>query len=313
LENVRYARQDATDEDVFEACRAASIHDKILTFPDGYKTKVGERGVKLSGGELQRVSIARVFLKNPKIVLLDEATSAIDSATESAIQESFRKLSRGRTTFIIAHRLSTIMDADCILVVDKGMVVERGTHQELLDLNGNYVNLWNKQSSKKNESGGSSVTAAGEHEVLILDLPTSSSSPIATPSESRTDGLSLLDRENDFIDQIDGHSGSKQMKGSNPKRNTSGKASSITSCFKGDKKNQSDNDADDENGADSAADAPLQLISPRPTDAVLEAAVDPSKLKRALSKGKGKQADGAQKTGGSSTEKKPDDGTPKGG
>ncbi|OCL06197.1 putative ABC transporter, partial [Glonium stellatum] len=148
LENVRYARLGASDDEVHEACKAASIHDKILTFPDGYKTKVGERGVKLSGGELQRVSIARVFLKNPQIVLLDEATSAVDSSTEAQIQESFKKLSAGRTTFIIAHRLSTIMEADRILVVDNGEVVERGTHQELLERGGRYVELWTKQSSK---------------------------------------------------------------------------------------------------------------------------------------------------------------------
>lgn len=108
MENVRYARLDATDEEVKDACRAAAIHDKIDTFPDGYKSTVGERGVKLSGGELQRVAIARAILRQPKIVLLDEATSMIDAETEATIQQAFRRLTAGRTTFIIAHRLSTI-------------------------------------------------------------------------------------------------------------------------------------------------------------------------------------------------------------
>ncbi len=152
LENVRYARLDATDEEVYEACKAAYIHETIMTFPDGYKTKVGERGVKLSGGELQRVSIARVFLKKPRIVILDEATSAVDPSTEAQIQESFKKLSAGRTTFIVAHRLSTIMDADCILVVDNGEIIERGTHQELLHRDGRYTNLWVRLDPKRSSS-----------------------------------------------------------------------------------------------------------------------------------------------------------------
>ncbi|KAF2085032.1 ATP-binding cassette-type vacuolar membrane transporter-like protein Hmt1, partial [Saccharata proteae CBS 121410] len=147
MENIRYARLDASDEEVHEACRAAAVHDKILTFPDGYSTKVGERGVKLSGGELQRVAIARVLLKNPQLVLLDEATSAVDSATEIQIQEAFKRLSKGRTTFIIAHRLSTIMDADLILVIENGQIIERGTQQELLGMGGKYVDLWTKQTS----------------------------------------------------------------------------------------------------------------------------------------------------------------------
>ncbi|KAF2803840.1 uncharacterized protein BDZ99DRAFT_467954 [Mytilinidion resinicola] len=300
LENVRYARLDATDEEVYEACKAASIHEKILTFPDGYKTKVGERGVKLSGGELQRVSIARVFLKNPKIVLLDEATSAIDSSTESQIQESFRKLSTGRTTFIIAHRLSTIMDADCILVVDKGEIVERGTHQELLDLGGNYVNLWNKQSAKKNKSGGSSVTEAGEQEVLIPDLLESTLPPQAATLDGVTDGSSLLDQDvNECIDQLDGHSGSKQMLGSNPRHKTE-KPSSIKSCFKDDELS-SDDDADDETGAAGDAailNAPLTELTPRPTETAL-----PSIAK--VSKGKGKKVESAERKDGPSADKKP--------
>ncbi|KAL6709915.1 hypothetical protein ACN47E_000700 [Coniothyrium glycines] len=147
-QNIRYANLDATDAQIEDACRAAAIHDDIVGFPDGYNSKVGERGVRLSGGQLQRIAIARVLLKNPKIVLLDEATSAIDSAIEAQIQQAFRKLSQGRTTFVIAHRLSTIVEADQILVVEKGKIIERGTHQELRDImGGKYQELWSKQTA----------------------------------------------------------------------------------------------------------------------------------------------------------------------
>lgn len=146
LENVRYGRLEASDEEVYQACRAAAIHDRIISFPDGYNTKVGERGVKVSGGELQRIAIARVILKNPQIVLLDEATSALDTHTESKIQEALRNLTAGRTTIVIAHRLSTVTSADQILVVDKGRIVERGSHSELLQMGGRYVGLWEKQT-----------------------------------------------------------------------------------------------------------------------------------------------------------------------
>ncbi|CAD0108296.1 unnamed protein product, partial [Aureobasidium uvarum] len=149
MENVRYARMEATDEEVKEACRAAAVHDRIISFPDGYKSTVGERGVKLSGGELQRIAIARAILRNPHIVLLDEATSMVDAETEAVIQEAFKRLSRGRTTFVVAHRLSTIQDADLILVVQSGQIVERGTHEQLYNLNGKYTRLWSKQLSKQ--------------------------------------------------------------------------------------------------------------------------------------------------------------------
>ncbi|EUC27158.1 hypothetical protein COCCADRAFT_31288 [Bipolaris zeicola 26-R-13] len=144
-QNIRYSKLDATDAEIEDACRAAAIHDDIVSFPDGYNSKVGERGVRLSGGQLQRIAIARVLLKNPKIVLLDEATSAIDSSTEAHIQEALRKLTQGRTTFVIAHRLSTIVNADQILVMNKGEIVERGTHQELLrNAGGEYTKLWRR-------------------------------------------------------------------------------------------------------------------------------------------------------------------------
>ncbi|KAH7406500.1 hypothetical protein DE146DRAFT_395126 [Phaeosphaeria sp. MPI-PUGE-AT-0046c] len=143
--NLKYANPEATDEQVYDACRAASIHDKILTFPDKYETKVGERGLRLSGGEKQRVAIARTILKNPRIIMLDEATAALDTETEQHIQEAFTKLAQGRTMLIIAHRLSTITHADQILVLHRGKVQERGTHEELLERNGHYAAMWKKQ------------------------------------------------------------------------------------------------------------------------------------------------------------------------
>ncbi|KAJ4351850.1 ATP-binding cassette-type vacuolar membrane transporter Hmt1 [Didymosphaeria variabile] len=143
--NLKYANQDATNEEVYAACRAASIHDKIMSFPDQYDTKVGERGLRLSGGEKQRVAIARTILKNPRIIMLDEATAALDTETEQHIQEAFTTLAQGRTMLIIAHRLSTITHADQILVLHKGKVAERGTHEELLEKNGHYAAMWKKQ------------------------------------------------------------------------------------------------------------------------------------------------------------------------
>ncbi|KAL9124590.1 MAG: hypothetical protein Q9217_006095 [Psora testacea] len=143
--NLKYANQKATEEDVYEACRAASIHDQIMKFPDGYNSRVGERGLKLSGGEKQRVAIARTILKDPRIILLDEATAALDSETEQHIQNALVKLSQGRTSLVIAHRLSTITSADQILVLHQGKVAESGTHEELLALNGRYATMWNRQ------------------------------------------------------------------------------------------------------------------------------------------------------------------------
>ena len=143
--NLKYANPDATDEDVYAACRAASIHDKILHFADGYQARVGERGLKLSGGEKQRVAIARAILKEPRIILLDEATAALDTDTEEHIQEYLEKLSRGRTTLVIAHRLSTITTADQIIVLHQGQVVEVGNHESLLAAKDKYASMWKKQ------------------------------------------------------------------------------------------------------------------------------------------------------------------------
>ncbi len=143
--NIAYGRPEATFEEVIEAARLAQIHDFIASIPSGYDTLVGERGLKLSGGEKQRVAIARTILKNPPILLLDEATSALDTHTEQEIQESLNEISRNRTTLIIAHRLSTVVHADEILVLDGGRITERGRHQELLDMNGSYAAMWNRQ------------------------------------------------------------------------------------------------------------------------------------------------------------------------
>ena len=142
LYNIRYGRTDASDEEVIAAARAASLHDFVSRLPDGYATRVGERGLKLSGGEKQRVAIARALLKNPPILIFDEASSALDSATEKAIQAQLELAARGRTTLVIAHRLSTIMNADRILVMDGGRIVESGTHAELVAKNGKYANMW---------------------------------------------------------------------------------------------------------------------------------------------------------------------------
>lgn len=147
MENILYARPDATEVDAITACKAARIHDQIMSFPGSYQSKIGERGVRLSGGELQRLAIARVILRQPRIVVLDEATSAVDSETEASVQEAIRDLSAGRTVFMVAHRLSTVVRADVILVIDKGMVVEKGSHQELLSKGGKYSRLWTMQTA----------------------------------------------------------------------------------------------------------------------------------------------------------------------
>jgi ABC-type transport system involved in Fe-S cluster assembly fused permease/ATPase subunit len=143
--NIRYGRWDATDAEIEEAARLAQIDDFIRMAPDGYETEVGERGLKLSGGEKQRVAIARTILKGPPILLLDEATSALDSHTEKEIQDALDRVSRGRTTLVIAHRLSTIVGADEIIVLDQGVIAERGTHHQLLLKNGLYASMWNRQ------------------------------------------------------------------------------------------------------------------------------------------------------------------------
>jgi ATP-binding cassette, subfamily B, heavy metal transporter len=147
--NIAYGRDDATQDEVVAAARAARIHDFVETLPDGYDTMVGERGLKLSGGEKQRVAIARTILKDPPILILDEATSALDTGTEAEIQAELRRLGRGRTVLMIAHRLSTVVDADEIVVLEDGRVAERGSHERLLALGGRYAQLWNRQMAEE--------------------------------------------------------------------------------------------------------------------------------------------------------------------
>ena len=144
-DNILYGRLDATDEEVIEAAKKASIHDYIMSLPNGYDTQIGERGVRLSGGQKQRLSIARVFLKNPPILILDEATSALANPTEILIQKALDSLCEGRTTLIVAHRLSTVKSADKIAVIDDGKIKEYGTHEELLSENGLYSELYKLQ------------------------------------------------------------------------------------------------------------------------------------------------------------------------
>ncbi|MHC5349897.1 ABCB family ABC transporter ATP-binding protein/permease [Metapseudomonas furukawaii] len=151
--NISYGRPDASREEVEAAARAAHIHDFILRLPDGYETQVGERGLKLSGGEKQRVAIARALLKNPAILIFDEATSALDSKSEKAIQTALDRIQEGRTTLVIAHRLSTVMDADQILVLDAGRVIEKGTHRELLEAGGTYAQMWTLQQQEPDVQG----------------------------------------------------------------------------------------------------------------------------------------------------------------
>jgi subfamily B ATP-binding cassette protein MsbA len=144
-ENVAFSRPDAAEADVLEACRIARVDEFATAFPEGYETVVGERGVKLSGGQRQRVSIARAILADPRILILDEATSSLDSESEALIQEGLSFLMRGRTTFVIAHRLSTIRRADQILVVEGGRIVERGTHASLYAGRGRYREMYDRQ------------------------------------------------------------------------------------------------------------------------------------------------------------------------
>jgi len=146
--NIAYARPQATREEVFAAATLANIHHFIETLPKGYETVVGERGLKLSGGEKQRVAIARAILKKPKILIFDEATSSLDSQSEQAIQVALAEVATHHTTLVIAHRLSTIVDAEQILVMEHGKIIERGTHAELLNLDGVYANLWKLQQEE---------------------------------------------------------------------------------------------------------------------------------------------------------------------
>jgi ABC-type transport system involved in Fe-S cluster assembly fused permease/ATPase subunit len=179
--NIRYGRWDATDAQVEQAAADARIDAFIRSTPKGYDTEVGERGLKLSGGEKQRVAIARTLLKAPPILVLDEATSALDSHTEKEIQDALERMSRNRTALVIAHRLSTIIGADDILVLDKGVIVERGTHRELLLRNGLYASMWNRQ--REAEEAREKLALVGEDEAAERE-GARVSTPVEAPAEA---------------------------------------------------------------------------------------------------------------------------------
>lgn len=168
--NIAYGRPEASRDEVLEAARAAHLDRFVASLPEGYETRVGERGLKLSGGEKQRVAIARAILKNPPILVFDEATSSLDSTTEQAILSELKRISENRTTLVIAHRLSTVVDADEILVLEAGRIVERGRHDELLALDGRYAELWRLQLREQNEAVAARAQTAGG-QVAPLNLP----------------------------------------------------------------------------------------------------------------------------------------------
>jgi ATP-binding cassette subfamily B protein len=160
--NIGYGRPGAGKDEIVAAAKAAYIHDFIVSLPQGYQTSVGERGLKLSGGEKQRVAIARTLLKNPAILIFDEATSALDSKAEQAIQAQLKEIAKDRTTLVIAHRLSTIADAHQILVMDHGRIIERGTHAELLAASGAYAQMWQRQQAGQEAPPASAYSDGGE-------------------------------------------------------------------------------------------------------------------------------------------------------
>jgi ATP-binding cassette subfamily B protein len=178
--NIRYGRWDATDAEVEQAAQMAQIDAFIRISPKGYETEVGERGLKLSGGEKQRVAIARTVLKGPPILLLDEATSALDSHTEQEIQDALEKVSRNRTSLVIAHRLSTIVGADEIIVLDQGRIAERGTHTQLLAAGGLYASMWNRQREAQ-EARERLARIADENEAPNREPPLVDD-PLVTPA-----------------------------------------------------------------------------------------------------------------------------------
>lgn len=187
MENVKYPDLECSDDEAIEACKAAALHDKIMTFTNGYNEKVGERGTKLSGGELQRLAIARAILKKSNILLLDEATSNVDSITESQIQGALGKLCAGKTAFVIAHRLSTILQADQILVIEDGRITEAGVHSELIKNKGPYYKLWCSQL-KLEECTKVSIPLSGmlDNDVSDLLLDDTNLSTDSTPIMSQT-------------------------------------------------------------------------------------------------------------------------------
>ena len=182
LYNIRYGRPEASEAEVREAARLAQIEPFIAALPEGYATMVGERGLKLSGGEKQRVAIARTLLKAPPILMLDEATSALDSHTEKEIQDAIDRVAANRTTLVIAHRLSTIVHADNILVLDKGRLVEQGTHAELIAKGGLYASLWSRQrQAEKAREELAAALEAGSGASPAIDRPVADA-PVRNPT-----------------------------------------------------------------------------------------------------------------------------------
>jgi subfamily B ATP-binding cassette protein MsbA len=187
-ENVAFSRPDAREEEIMRACRIARVDEFAESFPDKYETVVGERGVKLSGGQRQRISIARAILAEPRILILDEATSSLDSESEEMIQHGLSYLMQGRTTFVIAHRLSTIRRADQILVVEQGEIVERGTHDQLYALQGRYFDLYTKQQGLQNNL----FLAPGEGDAVVVPPEDGGSGKTSDGDVSPVDALRLM-------------------------------------------------------------------------------------------------------------------------
>jgi subfamily B ATP-binding cassette protein MsbA len=187
-ENVAFSRPSASENEIREACRIAHVGEFAEAFPDGYDTVVGERGVRLSGGQRQRVAIARAILADPRILILDEATSSLDSESEALIQEGLGFLMRGRTTFVIAHRLSTIRRADQILVLDKGRILERGSHAELYAAGGRYREMYDRQHGVETNL----FLAPGEGDA-VAEEPAAPAAPAGPPGASAVSRLGLLD------------------------------------------------------------------------------------------------------------------------
>lgn len=255
LENVRYARLNATDAEVVAACKDAAIHEQIMGFPMAYNTLVGERGVKLSGGERQRLAIAQLFLRNPRIIVLDEATSSIDNVAESEIQESFQRICQGRTTILIAHRLSTVQHADQIFVMDRGTIIERGTHENLLKQRGKYLQLWSKTRKVKKLRSDLRRIEFQSNDVQV-DCRFSSS---FEGSDSEFDDDNPAD-----IAQVDGSGGSKYT--DDEPNGSRRRMRGIKQTFKRDTRAKFDDcghnfDNDDEGMA------PMCILSPRTTEA----------------------------------------------
>jgi ATP-binding cassette subfamily B protein len=186
-DNIAYGRFEATDEEIEAAARAAEAHSFVRNLPDGYETMVGERGVKLSGGQRQRIAIARAVLKDPEILVLDEATSDVDTETEMLIQRSLDRLTEDRTTLTVAHRLSTVKDADTIVVLEGGAVAERGTHEELLAADGLYANLWGVQAGEIDQLPEEFVRRAAERNARVVDADAGTEAESETETETEED------------------------------------------------------------------------------------------------------------------------------